>query len=196
MNSIKTLMEMNIKQLLEIAKDVNVIGRHNLRKGDLIDAIVSKNQNDTETDTKQLDESVSSNNHLEMDLGGSEATWTNDTEFTSRAEDAFTCGLNFVDAKDIASFPVNLPVERQYKPRTEYIESAKIGSVVAFRVNNKKVISGVIDEIRANEFKVVTKNGIAFSVNKRNIVWVKTGKRWPSGVYEALKGFISSERTV
>jgi hypothetical protein len=194
MNSAETLSKMSTKQLLEVAKEVNVVGRHGMRKGDLINAIVSKS---TETYTEQTEE-VSSTKDLESDLVSSNVAWSSEAELvgnTDHSEDVRDYVLNLSSSVDIVSFPVELPTTRAYKPRTDYIEDAKIGSIVAFRINNKKVLSGAIDEIRANEFKVATKNGISFTVNKRNIVWVKTGKRWPAGVYSALKGTVSTERT-
>ena len=79
------------------------------------------------------------------------------------------------------------------KQKDEYIENARIGTIVAFKVNESKTISGKIEEIHKNDFVVETKNGVKFTVRKRNVIWVKTGDRWPKGVFEALKGGSSNE---
>jgi hypothetical protein len=78
------------------------------------------------------------------------------------------------------------------RPKSDYINNAKIGMIVAFRVNNVKVLSGMIEEIHRNSFAVSTKSGVKFTVEKSNIIWVKTGSRWPKGVYLLLKGGIVS----
>ena len=73
-------------------------------------------------------------------------------------------------------------------PKDSYIDSAKVGVLVAFRVNDHKVLSGMIKEIKKDSFIVETKMGPVFNVPKGKVIWVKTGPRWPRGVYLALRG--------
>lgn len=72
--------------------------------------------------------------------------------------------------------------------KATYVENAKIGMLIAFKVNDRKALSGMIEEIHQAGFVVKTKNGVRFNVRKKNVMWVKTGDRWPRGVYLALKG--------
>ncbi len=74
------------------------------------------------------------------------------------------------------------------KSKDEYISNAHVGVIIAFKINEEKALSGKVEEIHENKFVVRTKNGIRFSVLKDNIIWVKTGNRWPKGVYMLLKG--------
>lgn len=80
------------------------------------------------------------------------------------------------------------PKEAVTKNKHDYIESAKIGTIIAFKVTDKKALSGKIEEIGKSQFLVKTKNGVLFTVKKENVLWVKTTSRWPKGVYLALKG--------
>lgn len=70
--------------------------------------------------------------------------------------------------------------------KNDYIERIKIGSIIAFKIYNK-AISGKIKQIGSN-FLVETKNGKTFAIKKEDILWVKTGSRWPRFVFEMLKG--------
>ena len=72
--------------------------------------------------------------------------------------------------------------------KAAYITSAKVGTIIAFRVSEIKTLSGMIEEIHKNDFIVRTRSGVLFTVAHGNVVWVKTGERWPKGVYDELKG--------
>jgi len=71
-------------------------------------------------------------------------------------------------------------------------EVAKEGMIVAF-TKDDKAFSGMIINILADRFEVKTKNTKIYNVMKENVIWVKTGKRWPKGIYQALRGEITSE---
>ena len=65
------------------------------------------------------------------------------------------------------------------------------GVIVAFKKNEKcksaKVISND-EEIVNDIIEVETKMGKKYKINKEDILWVKTGQRWPKGVYHLLIG--------
>ena len=87
--------------------------------------------------------------------------------------------------------------ETETKTKDDYIFNAKEGFIVAFNLNFKsrsgvklkKVISGkIIENSKENETYVVeTRNGLKYAVPYNSVVWVKTGERWPRGVYEEMK---------
>ena len=56
-----------------------------------------------------------------------------------------------------------------------------------------KVLSANKFDGRVNDVSVVTKNGSRYIVKTENISWVKTGSRWPSGIYNALKSNIGKD---
>jgi len=74
--------------------------------------------------------------------------------------------------------------------RKEYIESAQIGTIVAYRTENGKVKSAKIINRSTSKrrFKVETKYGAQSVISFDDVVWVKTGTRWPKGVYNLMKG--------
>jgi hypothetical protein len=87
--------------------------------------------------------------------------------------------------------------EKNNKTKDDYIVDAEVGVVVAFRLNFRskskvkltKVISGkILENNQENETYVIeTRNGLKYGVPYKAVVWVKTGNRWPKGVYDEMK---------
>lgn len=90
-----------------------------------------------------------------------------------------------VESKDIAE-------SRDVKDR--YLDTAEIGCLVAFKIETGKVKSAKIVKrsTSGRKLKVETAYGMEYIVPYDNVLWVKTGTRWPKGVYMLLKG-ISQE---
>jgi hypothetical protein len=87
--------------------------------------------------------------------------------------------------------------DRDVRTKGDYIHNAEEGLIVAFRLNFTaksglqltKVISGKILENNKEEevYIVETRNGLKYCVPYPSVVWVKTGGRWPKGVYDEMK---------
>jgi transcription termination factor Rho len=133
------LEKKTVKELRVIAKEYEIVGRHDMRKAELI---------------KAIDEAQG---------------------FEKEIKDCLIENGTFKAISDNAS-------------RKRYIESAKVGFIIAFKVNENRVLSGKIAEIYKDKFVVETKTKVKFMVKKKNVLWVKTGARWPKGIYAALKG--------
>ena len=90
-----------------------------------------------------------------------------------------------VENKDISE-------SRDVKDR--YLDTADIGCLVAFKIETGKVKSAKIVKrsTSGRKLKVETAYGMEYIVPYDNVLWVKTGTRWPKGVYMLLKG-ISQE---
>lgn len=90
-----------------------------------------------------------------------------------------------VDSRDISE-------SRDVKDR--YLDTADIGCLVAFKIETGKVKSAKIVKrsTSGRKLKVETAYGMEYIVPYDNVLWVKTGTRWPKGVYMLLKG-ISQE---
>lgn len=83
------------------------------------------------------------------------------------------------------------------KTKDDYIVDAEEGVIVAFRLNFvarsgtklTKVISGKILENNKEEeiYVIETRNNLKYGVPYSAVSWVKTGSRWPKGVYEEMK---------
>lgn len=71
-----------------------------------------------------------------------------------------------------------------------YIENVANGTIVAFKLPNEKVKSAMVmaKSSTKRKLKLETEYGKTFIVDFKDVVWVKTGNRFPKGVYEALKG--------
>lgn len=154
---VKELEAKTVKQLVQIAGDLGVTGRHSMKKHELLAGIL-------------LAQEVK----VAIDGEGPEG---NDFE------------LNLAKSADhVWEQPVE-EIVRITKPKDAYIDSATVGQLVAFRVDETgKCLSGMIKEIHKNDtFLVETKSGVSFMIHRSRIVWVKTGERWPKFVFEAFR---------
>nr|DAZ12657.1 MAG TPA: hypothetical protein [Caudoviricetes sp.] len=83
------------------------------------------------------------------------------------------------------------PVQGEAKQtRQFYIDNMQLGNVVAFTISkdgHQTMLSGRVRSITPEAVTVQTKNGSIFYPKKDQVVWVRTGTRWPLGIYNALK---------
>lgn len=135
------LSSKTVKELLVIAKEYQIVGRYDMKKQQLIDAIVEVEK-----------------------------------------------ALNETAASTVS------------KSRDDYIKNLKSGDVVAFQfyspfgkkiTRSAKVVDAYPGEVGAT---VQDKIGNEYFVYKSNILWVKTGKRWPKFVYLMFKGEAMNEQ--
>ena len=82
--------------------------------------------------------------------------------------------------------------------RKAYVENVAIGTIVAFRTQDGKVKSAkVINKFSVSNYrrlKLETKYGATYVIKYEDVIWVKTGKRFPRGVYNLLKGIETIEK--
>lgn len=71
------------------------------------------------------------------------------------------------------------------KSRETYIENLSIGNIVAFK-SKEMMFSGKVVDI-SDKVTIQTLNNSVFYVDKQDIVWVKLGTNWPTGIYNALR---------
>lgn len=83
-----------------------------------------------------------------------------------------------------------IAMKAQIKPeKSRYIDSLKVGQILAFNINGSTISGKVVEIADPEEFITIeTKNKTQFIIRREDIVWVKTGQRWPKGVFQALKG--------
>lgn len=79
--------------------------------------------------------------------------------------------------------------------RAKYIEEAKVGTIIAFRLESGKVISAMIvkKSTKNRKFKVETKYGAEHIVLYDEVLWVRTNKRWPKYIYNLFKENVKSQ---
>ena len=85
---------------------------------------------------------------------------------------------------------VVVPAVTTVSNREAYVDSAKVDMIVAFKLPNGKVKSAKIIKRSTpkRRFLVETKYGAQFVISFDDVVWVKTGTRWPKYVYNLMKG--------
>lgn len=79
--------------------------------------------------------------------------------------------------------------ERAAKKR-RYIEDAQVGTLVAFRTDTGRVKSAMIKKRSTSKrrFLLETNYGAKYKVSFDDILWVRTNKRWPKGIFQLLRG--------
>lgn len=132
------LRKKTCKELRDIAKELGIVGRWDMNKQELIDAIEEVSYDDSEITFET--------NCIESEK-----------EDTSKAK----------------------------KTTLEYLNDAEAGTLVAFKKNNSDAaMSGKFIMVENDEIVVETKMGTIFRLNPENIIWVKTGARWPRWVFD------------
>lgn len=154
----ETLNKLTVKELIkQYATPLQIIGRHDMKKSDLVQAILDVYV--SQIDDKESDE---------------------------------------VEVDDVTTEDVSKEVKKQNRELTEvqkinkarYIDDADVGTIIAFKLPGMKVKSAKIirRSTKNKKFKVQTAYGVEYVVSFDEVIWVKTNKRWPKGVYNLLKG--------
>ena len=147
-----------VDELRKIAPKVGVKGCRKLKKPELIAAIVDEQPIDVESEEVNVESAESVSEKSEVK-----------TEV--KVEDV-------VEATPVTS------------NREAYVDTAKVDMIVAFKLPNGKVKSAKIVKrsTAKRRFMVETKYGAQFIISFDDVVWVKTGTRWPKHVYNLMKG--------
>lgn len=172
------LNECTCSVLRNIAKEYNISGRWDMTKPELVEAILRarnaevSNVNDAGVvqDTEQ-----SAKDECKVD---NQANNTKDVEAEVKVENE-SAGVRNVDMEQ----------------KMHYIENIEIGTIVAFKLSNGKVKSAKVvkKSTKNRKLKLETDYGAEYIVPYDSVVWVRTGKRWPKGVYNLLKGTVCSD---
>lgn len=164
----ENLQNKTCKELRELAKELNIPDRWDMTKDQLIDAILRAEVVENTEVVENANESESAKDKYKIDNH-------NAVEVEGNTE------------KKSAS--VNVDMAR----KMPYIENVEIGTLVAFRLSNGKVKSAKVirKSTKNRKLKLETNYGAKYIVSYDDIIWVRTGKRWPRGVYNLLKGLVN-----
>jgi len=156
----ENLQNKTCKELRELAKSMSISGRWDMTKGQLIDAILGAEAVKTTNESKSAKDECKIDNHKEI----------------VEAEDKVEKESAGIDMKQ----------------KMPYIENIEVGTLVAFRLSNGKVKSAKVTRksTKNRKLKLETDYGAEYIVSYNDIIWVRTGKRWPRGVYKLLKGWV------
>lgn len=161
----ENLMKMKVDELRKYASSVGVKNSHGFKKADLVEAILT------------TEKSAQSSNEKDV-----EVKQKIDSQEDS-AEEA-GAGKNENDAADVVN--VNIDMER----KMPYIEAAAIGTIVAFKVPNTGVLKSakIVNRSTKNrKLKLETAYKKQYVIKYEDVVWVRAGSRWPTGILKALK---------
>ena len=154
-----------IQELRELANELKIVGHCDMTKEQLIDAILRAETAEVGNETNNVsakDECKIDNHNQCVEVG---------------------CQYGKVE-----NGPANIEVNMEAKE--PYIEQAPVGTLVAFKLSNGKVKSAKITNksSKNRKLKLETEYGAVYIVSYDDVIWVRTGLRWPSGVYKLLKG--------
>ena len=78
------------------------------------------------------------------------------------------------------------------KRKEDYAKTVELGVIIAFEYINEQgkiiVVSGKILKRQENGFEVQTIRGTKMNVLLEDVLWYKTGRRWPKYIFTLLQG--------
>lgn len=165
-----------VKELREEAKSLKIKFWYNKTKAELVSDIL-------EATAENNINNVEENDNME------------EIREATISEDSTVEKVEAVQAEDeIAADNSYATLISHKKTPGEYIDNVEVGMIIAFATEPEKAISAKVKEIfRAaedngvKEVLAVSKNGYTYKVPRAAIVWVKTGHRWPRGIYDKLR---------
>lgn len=173
-------------ELLELAKVLKISGRYDMDKETLINNIIAS-RNACETFKARLDVNTNTNDDEEKENN------MDNVKNTTEVIDTSTTTANSEN-----DYAVQIGAESK-RSQADYINNIDIGMTIAFKVSPDKAISAKVEDIDYDTEKegpdsrtlttvyCRTKNGIEYKVPRKAIIWVKTGTRWPRGIFLQLK---------
>ena len=173
-------------ELLELAKALKISGRYDMNKETLINNIIAS-RNACETFKARLDVNTNANDDEEKENN------MDNVKNTTEVIDTSTTTANSEN-----DYAVQIGAESK-RSQADYINNIDIGMIIAFKVSPDKAISAKVENIDYDTEKegpdsrtlttvyCRTKNGIEYKVPRKAIIWVKTGTRWPRGIFLQLK---------
>lgn len=163
-----------VKELREEAKSLKIKFWYNKTKAELVSGILEA--------TAENNINVEENDNME------------EIREATISEDSTVEKVEAVQAEDEIAIDNSYATLISHKKTPgEYIDNVEIGMIIAFATEPEKAISAKVKEIfRAEdngvkEVLAVSKNGYTYKVPRAAIVWVKTGHRWPRGIYDKLR---------
>ena len=163
-----------VKELREEAKSLKIKFWYNKTKAELVSGILEA--------TAENNTNVEENNNME------------EIREATISEDSTVEKVEAMQAEDeIAADNSYATLISHKKTPGEYIDNVEVGMIIAFATEPEKAISAKVKEIfRAEdngvkEVLAVSKNGYTYKVPRAAIIWVKTGHRWPRGIYDKLR---------
>lgn len=160
----KKYSEMTVKELREIAKELDIKGRWDMTKTELINAIMQAES--VESEEPQENENVGGIKRIE----------------SAEVENVIDDKAEVVESETKEKETDN--------NKSKYLEAIQIGTIVAYKCGEGKAKSAKVvkKSIKNRKLQVETSYGAVNVISFDDVLWVKTGKRWPKGIYNMFKG--------
>lgn len=163
MSKVEVLQQRTCKELREQAKVLEISGRWDMTKPELIEAILKAEEakfSNVKAEAKSATDEIGVDNQASVEV---------EEKFEKESTNTMEIDMG---------------------QKMSYIENIEVGTLVAFRLSNGKVKSAKVirKSTKNRKLKLETEYGAEYIVSFEDIVWVRTGKRWPRGVYKLLKG--------
>ena len=165
------LSSKTVPELRDLAKELEIAGRWDMTKAQLIEAISNAGNPTTEKeDIEDMVEDAEENWDDDEDIVNSTDVIKVTKEYTVNGE-----------KRTIACVPPEI--------KERYVQEAPIGTIVAFELDGK-VRSAKIENRNSKKKLLMLKNkpGVEFIVPYSAILWVRSGNKWPDAIYELLTG--------
>lgn len=82
----------------------------------------------------------------------------------------------------------SIKMAKESDKKIQYLDTVSIGTLVAFAYEGGAKSAKIINRSVADrKLEVETEYGAKIFINYEDVLWVKTGARWPRGVYSLLK---------
>lgn len=181
------LLVMKKPEIMSIAKDMGIVrykGSSERTKADIIENILMVYNEGGKKDEEAIKETAS--------VSDEKTEQVEQPVKVEKKQSKVVAEVNKLKEKK-----PELTEEQKAEKKLSYIEGAKAGTLVAFKTDNGKIKSAMIVKrsTKNRKFKLETKYGASFIVPFDDVIWVRTNKRWPKGVYQLLKGIDESEVT-
>lgn len=215
LHTVDQIKSMGSKDLLKVAAQLEIRGRHKLNKSQLEEAVlgavpeegaylevfplrnggIMSNQIGMENVEKVEEQFM--NNQTEENINAEMKAQDEDAKFVENKlgdepepQTAILRGTKVANAETQAKVEVH--VDKQ-KSRKEFIMGARVGSIVAFTTDSsnshEKILlsAKVTAKLPGDMFELQTLHATTYEVPWTEIVWVKDGPRWPKWVYNMFK---------
>lgn len=174
------LQSLSVSDLRNLAKEQKISGRWDMTKDQLVSAVIAA--------TEYKEEVENSNKEINFDdIAKKEIETAQEELIATKVEDEERT-VQF-DLKDYKKH------QQEEQPasidgKLSYLNTINRGALIAFKTTDGKVKSAMVLErnIAKQKLKIETRSKVQYVISFGDVLWVKTGKRWPRGVYELLKG--------
>lgn len=95
-----------------------------------------------------------------------------------------------MDNLSFAKILYNEHMDQPVKTKHDYLKKVKAGSMIAFKGQDLSINCGKVIQLmdfNTDSFIIESSSGEVSKIESSQIIWVKTGKRWPRQIFDELK---------